>query len=72
MKRTTLITTLAIVVASCFCAYADDVADRPAAKPKAKGKPTELVFGNKATLTGKLEQIKTNGEDGNAERIEIR
>lgn len=64
MKRTTLFTTLAIVIASCFCAYADE--GNPAAKPKAKGKPTELVFGNKATLTGKLEQIKTNGEDGNA------
>ena len=65
MKRTTLFTTLAIVIASCFCAHAD-VADSPAAKPKAKGKPTEYVFGNKATLSGKLEQIKTNGEDGKA------
>ena len=64
MKRTTLFTTLAIVIASCFCTYADE--SSPAAKPKAKGKPTELVFGNNATLTGKLEQIKTNGEDGKA------
>lgn len=64
MKRNTLFTTLAIVIASCFCAHA--AADNPAAKPKSKGKPTELVFGNKATLSGKLEQIKTNDADGNA------
>jgi hypothetical protein len=30
--------------------------------PKTKDKPTELVFGNKATLTGRLEQIKTYGD----------
>jgi hypothetical protein len=64
MKRTSIFTTLAIVIASCFCAHA--VADSPAAKPKSKGKPTEHVFGNKATLSGKLEQIKTNGDDGKA------
>jgi hypothetical protein len=34
--------------------------------PEAKVKPTELVFGNKATLSGKLEQIKTYGDDGKA------
>jgi hypothetical protein len=34
--------------------------------PKTKGKPTEHVFGEKATLTGKLEQIKTNDDDGKA------
>ncbi|MBL9114603.1 MAG: hypothetical protein JNJ83_06310 [Verrucomicrobiaceae bacterium] len=35
-------------------------------KPRAKTAPTELVFGNKATLSGRLEQIKTNDADGNA------
>jgi hypothetical protein len=33
MKRTTLFTSLAIIIASCFCAHADG-ADNPAAKPK--------------------------------------